>query len=98
MEKNGVKYDNRLFISDRAHVVTNMQMEADKSSELDKSKTFIGTTKKGIGPTYASKMNRYGLRIGDLYNWDNFVTKYNYMYKIYQEKENLKLDTESEIK
>ena len=37
MEKNGVKYDNRLFISDRAHVVTNMQMEADKSSELDKS-------------------------------------------------------------
>lgn len=43
---------------------------------LDK---FLGTTKRGIGPTYASKMNRYGLRVGDLKNWDSFVAKYKYI-------------------
>lgn len=44
-------------------------MEADTKAESDASKTFIGTTKKGIGPTYASKMNRHGLRVADLLDW-----------------------------
>jgi len=47
----------------------------------------LGTTKKGIGPTYASKANRYGLRIGDLRNWELFTQKFNYMHKIFKEKE-----------
>ena len=39
---------------------------------------MIGTTKRGIGPTYASKALRIGLRAGDLADWDNFLDKYNY--------------------
>ena len=38
---------------------------------------MIGTTKRGIGPTYASKALRIGLRAGDLADWDLFLEKYN---------------------
>lgn len=37
---------------------------------------FIGTTKQGIGPTYASKSSRYGVRVGDLQDWSSFKVKY----------------------
>jgi adenylosuccinate synthase len=49
--------------------------------------TFLGTTKKGIGPTYASRANRYGLRIGDLKNWELFEKNFMYMHAIFKEKE-----------
>lgn len=56
-------------------------MEADKKQEADKlkegEKFMIGTTAKGIGPTYASKILRFGLRVGDLADWDLFLEKYN---------------------
>jgi hypothetical protein len=42
-------------------------------------------------------MSRYGLRIGDLEDWEEFVKKYNYLYKIYQEKEKLTLDPDEEL-
>ena len=42
-------------------------------------------------------MNRYGLRVGDLFDWQEFTKKYNYMYKIYQEKEKLSYNTEEEL-
>lgn len=74
-----------------------MQLDADSKSESDRTKTFIGTTKKGIGPTYASKMNRHGLRVADLLDWDRFTQKYNYMYKIFQEKEKSNFDTQAEL-
>ena len=45
--------------------------------ETSKGKEAIGTTKRGIGPTYASKALRVGLRVGDLYDWSLFETKYN---------------------
>jgi len=41
-------------------------MEADAKAESDPKKQQIGTTKKGIGPTYQSKAGRFGLRVGDL--------------------------------
>jgi len=46
--------------------------------ESDPTKKFIGSTKQGIGPTYAAKANRVGLRVGDLKDWDLFVKKYTY--------------------
>jgi adenylosuccinate synthase len=42
-----------------------------------KGASAIGTTKKGIGPTYASKALRIGLRMGDLHDWKRFEEKYN---------------------
>lgn len=82
LDKNGVDYKGRLKISTRAHIVSQIQIEADGASEealkkQDESK-MIGTTKRGIGPTYASKALRIGLRGGDLADWDSFLKKYDY--------------------
>ena len=41
-----------------------------------RGKGSIGTTQKGIGPAYASKMNRNGIRVGELLHWDHFVTRH----------------------
>lgn len=46
--------------------------------EAKKGDKKIGTTKQGIGPSYATKALRNGLRVGDLIDWDSFVEKFNY--------------------
>ena len=55
----------RLLISDRAHVVLPYHRELDAARELSLGDKKIGTTKRGIGPTYADKANRIGLRLAD---------------------------------
>jgi adenylosuccinate synthase len=57
---------DKLLISDRAHVVLPLHKELDAARELALGDRKIGTTKRGIGPTYADKINRCGLRIADL--------------------------------
>lgn len=69
------------MISDRAHVVTDISIELDGKSENDPTKKTIGTTRKGIGPAYAAKKNRNGLRVGDFRDWDVFQKKYHYLWK-----------------
>ena len=56
----------KLRISDRAHVVLPFHMELDAAREAALGAQKIGTTKRGIGPTYADKVNRCGLRMADL--------------------------------
>ena len=65
--KRGIKLDNRLFISDRAHIVFqyHKQQDAAKESRLEQGKK-IGTTQRGIGPAYCDKADRIGLRMGDI--------------------------------
>lgn len=62
---------------------------ADGALETRKGENAIGTTKRGIGPTYASKALRIGLRIADLVDFKDFKEKYNkfvdeieYLYRI----------------
>ena len=63
----GLSPDGRFMISDRAHVVFPYHRLLDEYSELSRTKKdLIGTTKRGIGPTYADKASRTGLRMGDL--------------------------------
>lgn len=57
---------SRLVISDRAHVLLDSHREIDALLEAEKKAGKIGTTKRGIGPCYASKANRNGLRVCDL--------------------------------
>jgi adenylosuccinate synthase len=58
----------KLLISDRAHVVLPFHKELDAAREISLGDQKIGTTKRGIGPTYADKVNRCGLRIADLFD------------------------------
>lgn len=65
---NNIK--QRIFISDRAHIVLELHKESDSNRELMKTKLInkaIGTTKQGMGPVYATKALRVGLRMCDLF-------------------------------
>lgn len=67
IENFGVqKLKGRLWISDRAHIILPYHILLDQLKEKRKSKDAIGTTGKGIGPTYADKSSRVGVRIGEL--------------------------------
>ncbi|EGR29579.1 hypothetical protein IMG5_152900 [Ichthyophthirius multifiliis] len=85
LDRDKICYKGRLMLSDRAHLVTSLSIAADSKNEEQSKNQFLGTTKRGIGPTYASKMNRYGLRIGDLKNWDTFQQKYNYLQQKFKD-------------
>lgn len=70
---------NNLLISDRAHLVFDFHQQVDTFVEEETSLKGqnIGTTKRGIGPTYSSKAARSGLRIADLIgDFRAFKTKY----------------------
>ncbi|KAJ8952726.1 hypothetical protein NQ314_007477 [Rhamnusium bicolor] len=78
-EKKGLKdWGDRLIISDRAHLVFDFHQQVDGLQEQENSQKGqgLGTTKKGIGPTYSSKATRNGIRIGDLLgNFSQFNKK-----------------------
>ena len=65
LESQGVSTD-RLVISDRAHVVLPYHLELDRRQETSREDSKIGTTLRGIGPAYADKAARHGIRVGDL--------------------------------
>ena len=66
LEEAGVDYKGRLFLSDRAHIVFDFHQKIDGLNEARLGGKKLGTTGKGIGPTYGSKVMRNGVRIGDL--------------------------------
>tara|TARA_B100000989_G_scaffold273095_1_gene230990 strand:+ start:14777 stop:16042 length:1266 start_codon:yes stop_codon:yes gene_type:complete len=79
-EINSIKKLNietsELQISKKAHLILPTHKMLDKASEIAKGKNKIGSTLKGIGPTYMDKTGRNGLRVGDI-NSKNFEKKYN---------------------
>jgi adenylosuccinate synthase len=66
LEKEGIDIKGRLFISDRAHVTFPFHIEEDEKGERDKGKQKVGTTAKGVGPTYTDKHARIGIRMVDI--------------------------------
>lgn len=65
----------RLIISKKAHLILPTHKLLDAASEASKGKNKIGSTLKGIGPTYMDKTGRNGLRVGDIF-LSNFKEKY----------------------
>jgi len=76
LEDLNVDVKSKLLISKKAHIILPTHKLLDKASEKAKGKSKIGSTLKGIGPTYMDKTGRNGLRIGDVKR-ENFKTKYN---------------------
>lgn len=66
LESAGVPVKDRIFISRKAHMILPTHRILDAASEASKGKTKIGSTLKGIGPTYMDKTGRNGLRVGDI--------------------------------
>ena len=71
----GVNLKKNLFIAERTHLILPTHRALDKAAELSKGNQKIGSTLKGIGPTYMDKTGRNGLRVGDLLD-KNFTTSY----------------------
>lgn len=76
LKKLGVDVNNKLIISKRAHLILPTHRLIDAASEAAKGKNKIGSTLKGIGPTYMDKTGRNGLRIGDI-ETNEFKEKYD---------------------
>ncbi|HQV37399.1 MAG: adenylosuccinate synthase [Flavobacteriales bacterium] len=85
----GVDVRPRLLISRRAHLILPTHRALDAASEADKGKGKIGSTLKGIGPTYMDKTGRNGLRVGDIERpdlkarYDTLVAKHQRLFSIY---------------
>jgi adenylosuccinate synthase len=72
LEAAGISVEGRLFISDRAHVILPIMTRLDSLAEAAATDaTKIGTTQRGIGPTYESKASRSGIRTADLADRDH---------------------------
>lgn len=78
LEAIGIDLVPRLLISKKAHLILPTHKILDKYSEEQKGKKKIGSTLKGIGPTYMDKTGRNGLRIGDSL-LSNFKEKYDHL-------------------
>ncbi|MFW5851158.1 MAG: adenylosuccinate synthase [Bacteroidota bacterium] len=70
----GVTIKDKLYISSRAHLILPSHKALDEAYEIEKGAKKIGSTQKGIGPTYTDKVARCGLRVGDIIT--DFDTKY----------------------
>ena len=75
LEKMGVDVKKNLVLSRKAHLILPTHCVLDSASEADKGKKKIGSTLKGIGPTYMDKTGRNGLRVGDIEKAD-FMKRY----------------------
>ncbi|KAG6455275.1 hypothetical protein O3G_MSEX009125 [Manduca sexta] len=99
-ELKGMKgCESRLVISDRAHIVFDIHQQVDGLQEAEKGKNSLGTTKKGIGPTYSAKATRNGIRIGDLLGeFSLFEDKYRTLVASYKRMfPSLEVDIETEL-
>ena len=74
LEAAGYELTERLHISRRAHLILPTHRVLDRAYEAAKGKNKVGTTGKGIGPTYSDKAQRVGLRVGDIL--ENVEEKY----------------------
>ncbi|MDG2370762.1 MAG: adenylosuccinate synthase [Flavobacteriales bacterium] len=91
----GVNIKEQLLISKKAHIILPTHKLLDKASEIAKGAKKIGSTLKGIGPTYMDKTGRNGIRVGDLFEanfpekYKNLVAKHSTLLNFYSMEINL---------
>lgn len=89
LTQKGVEFRERLLISRKAHLILPTHRLLDAASEAEKGASKIGSTLKGIGPSYMDKTGRNGLRIGDLFSpsfrdkYDALVAKHRRLLSMY---------------
>ncbi|MBI2662368.1 adenylosuccinate synthase [Candidatus Woesearchaeota archaeon] len=78
LAKNIADYSPELYISDAAHLILDYHRVLDRVREKSRNKGAIGTTQRGIGPVYADKMNRVGIRMGLLKHLERLEQEIRY--------------------
>ena len=95
LKESNIKYNNNLYISRKAHLIMPTHRYLDAASEMAKGNKKVGSTLKGIGPTYMDKTGRNGLRVGDIESKDfekkfkSLTKKHNKILKKYYGYQNL---------
>jgi adenylosuccinate synthase len=99
LEEKGVKYKDRLFLSDRAHIDFDLHTVVDGLEEVELGESSIGTTKKGIGPTFSCKATRSGCMLADVFDPELLESRLRRMANGYRKRygDLLKYDIEEEI-
>jgi adenylosuccinate synthase len=98
LEAQGLKCSDRIFVSDRAHLVFDFHQIVDGLKEVELGGSSIGTTKKGIGPAYSGKASRSGLRVHNLFDHDTFAEKFRKIVEgRFKRYGHFEYDTEGEI-
>lgn len=88
----------RLFVSDQAHIVFDYHQEIDALQEEEKGAQSVGTTKRGIGPCYADKIARMGIRVADLKDEVLFREKLQNNLAYHKRMYQLDFDVENEVR
>ncbi|TKA77215.1 Adenylosuccinate synthetase [Friedmanniomyces simplex] len=99
VEKNGINTHDRVLVSDRCHVDLDLHTKVDGLEEVELGKGNIGTTGKGIGPTYSTKATRSGIHVADIFNKKLFDTRLLNMASGFKKRygDLLQYDAEEEI-
>lgn len=98
LEAKGLNCEGRLLLSDRAHLVFDLHQRVDGLKEVELGRGSIGTTGKGIGPTYSSKASRSGIRVHHLYDFDEFSARFRTMVENKRKRYgNFEYDIEGEL-
>ncbi len=79
---DGYKLENKLFISDKCHIVMPYHKALDEAYENARGKNKLGTTKRGISQTYADKVSYNGIRLYELKNWEEFEKKFKFQCEV----------------
>jgi len=78
----GDEIKDKLLISDKAHMILDHHIAIDQARERLRGKNAIGTTGRGIGPAYADKIARVGVRMGELKNIPKLLEKLDHYYEM----------------
>ncbi len=82
LESQGFSLKNKLLISSRCHLIMPYHKALDEAYENARGKNKLGTTRRGIGPTFADKVSYNGIRVYELINWQQFEEKFTFQAKI----------------
>lgn len=100
LESNNISIKDKLFISESCHVILPTHVALDIAHEKSLGKSSIGTTGRGIGPTYEDKVARRGIRLIDFSNIDTLKKKldksmnyHNFLLKEYYKSSTISIDT-----
>ena len=100
LESNNISIKDKLFISESCHVILPTHVALDIAHEKSLGKSSIGTTGRGIGPTYEDKVARRGIRLIDFSNVDTLKKKleksmnyHNFLLKEYYKSSTISIDT-----
>jgi adenylosuccinate synthase len=97
LKEHNIDIQSRVFISDRVHLVFEYHKIIDKLLEERKGKGKVGTTGRGIGPTYTEKMARSGIRLHELADFENFIIHMKTNVELLKKMYNFEFDADAEI-